>query len=717
MKWQSSAFKQGFRSKTMPGVSIEYVKTRLPKEILANLAVIFLLCLFPAFILSGCTVFNQEPTSVPVTSQTTLPTSEPASVPASASESQSEPSSSSDETQIPADTTGAETQNPVPEPLLIAIPPPGDLKEGETVVASAEADLDEDGLPESVHVIRREDGALWLRVGKSDTGAEILRRQIADPDGKTDMFSGPSVSTLLLAQFSDYPHKDVAIGFTGMQIGDNQWAIYRYSPGEGLNPVRFEPYAIDTGIVTLHDEDGDGRFERIQEPGHVIRIHRYAESSAGFSLVHLRSIGTEEFDFNDPVDTCRAWLYDRYNDIEPDLANLMIDKTYKQPDVFTIYSSRNGNYYGIAFTDSTIADYQGLPSCESQLLSDSSGKAEVRLSDVSEFDLSKRASVLFHLTRQEDGKWLISDAVPETALAMCLADDDNNTVKLTYTPLYLSNEEAAAGYAPLIAEMKQKTGLDIKTISLDGSILSADLAPEMKFFLNQGSTGSGLRIQTLVRTLLSLPGARSARFTIAGEANVEMDHYSFKGQFIIDGTDNVVMEPSLKLPAMAKTAEEAAEILFKALKEKDWDTFARYADPDKGTVLAKYGVVFPEDPALHRMDWLSVYWDEGLHDFGFYDGSGFPVQETKAGYLDLFFKIEEPGSKWKLSMDASGTADSRYTSELSPWHLWPSAVKADFFWPGTTKYEGMDWKSLTFVLEKVNGVWRLIALVSNQWTI
>ena len=620
--------------------------------------------------------------------------------------------------QPPLETTGFETSNPVPERLLIAIPPPGDLKAGETVVASDEADLDGDGFLETVHVIRLDGGALWLRVGNSGTANGVFRRQIADREGKTDMFSGPTVSSLLLARFSDYPFKDVAIGFSDTQIGDNQWAIYRCSTDdEGLYPVHFEPFAIDTGIITLRDVDGDGRFERIQEPGHVIRVDRYAESSAGFSLVHLRSIGTEVFDLKDPVDTCRAWLYCRYNNIEPDLSNLMTDKTYKQPDVFTTYASWNGNYNGIAFTDSTLAGYQGLPSAESMLLADSADQATVRLSDVSEFDESRRASVLFQLARQADGKWLIGEAMPETALAICLADDDNNTVKLTYTPLFLTQKEITSGYDPLKNRLKELTGLDIRFISLDGSAVSADLAPEMKLYLNQGSTGSGLRVQTLVRTLLSLPGARAVRFTIAGEADVEMDHYSFKGQFILDKENNVALKPYVRLPSMAKTAEATAEILFKALMDKDWETFARYADPDKGTVLAKYGIVLPEDPVLKRMDWLSLFWDEGLHDFGFYDGSGFPVQETKSGYLDLFFRTDVPRNDWKFSVAVSGSMEGRQAGELSPWSAWPSAVKVDFFWPGTTKYEGMDWKSLTFVLEKVDGVWRLIGLVSNQWTI
>lgn len=660
--------------------------------------------LFLITALSGCSMPAQETASTPAVSQSAPEQTGTAALP-------------SDATMNPAGPSGTSAPDSVPEPLLIAIPPPAGLKDGETVVASDQADLDGDGTVETVHIIQLDDGALWLRVGIYGKTTGVIRRQIADKDGNTDMFSGPAVSSLMLAQFSENPVRDIAIGFAEPQIGDNQWAIYRFTADEGLYPLRYEPFAIDTGIIALRDEDGDGRVERIQDTGHVIRIHRYVESSSGFILVHLRSIGMEIFDQKDPVDAARAWLYDLYNDIEPDLSSIMVDKTYKQPDIFTRYASWNEGYNGIAFTDGTLAAYQGLPAAECLLLTDSADRASVRMTDVSEFDESRRASVLVQLIKQADGNWLIDKVTQETALVLCLADDDNNKVKLTYIPVSLTSEETAAGYAPLLKELKKKTGLDIQNILLDGSAVLADLAPEMKLYLNQGSTGSALKVETLVRTLLSLPGARSVRFTIAGEADVEMDHYSFKGQFVLDESNLIVMESTAKQSPLAKTAEGTAEILFKALQEKDWETIARYAAPDKGTAVAKYGVVLPEDPLFTRMGWLSFIWDDSLQDFGYYDGSGFPVQETKTGYMESFFLSDVARKDWKFSVSTSAGTEGRHTGELSPWSVWPEAVKAEFFWPGTSKNEGMDWRSVTFVLEKTNGIWRLIGLVSNQWTI
>jgi len=112
---------------------------------------------------------------------------------------------------------------------------------------------------------------------------------------------------------------------------------------------------------------------------------------------------------------------------------------------------------------------------------------------------------------------------------LCIMDDNNNSPKATYTTIQVTEKEADEGYQPLFESLLEKTGLDVISIDVQDHLVMANLSEDMKFFLNNGSTGSALNIEMLVRTILSIPETKNVVFLINGESNVEMDHYSFNG--------------------------------------------------------------------------------------------------------------------------------------------------------------------------------------------
>lgn len=119
----------------------------------------------------------------------------------------------------------------------------------------------------------------------------------------------------------------------------------------------------------------------------------------------------------------------------------------------------------------------------------------------------------------------------DVTVILVVAGEIDGKIDLVEMPVHMTAEEAANGYLPLLALLETETGLKVNRVTINGSDATVDLHADMRYFINAGSAGANLRTQTLIRTFLNLPGIDRVRFTIDGEADVEMDHYSFVGWF------------------------------------------------------------------------------------------------------------------------------------------------------------------------------------------
>ena len=606
------------------------------------------------------------------------------------------------------------------------IAPPEGLASGESVEASLSADLDNDGDNESAWLVRDTADSLWLRIEASDgsRGSRLIMAR----DGTSDMRSGPAITRFGAVRLFEGGGLELTVGLeqpTGDAAAEARvaWALYRHIKGDVPALLRLEPQPA--GGVQLRDANGDGLVERVETTSYVVRIDRYEETASGCEPVRLQTLAVNPPDLSDPLLAAKSWLFALYNGIDPfsdsgtDSGVSMQDQTDStayRPDIFTAFPRKSGDPDDIAFTDARSPYDEGLPQAKAVLLSNNGTRASVRLTDASDTNPDRLASVRLQLERNTGTpeQWRVTEAIPEACTAFCLAEDVDNVMRLTRTPVFLSAKEAASGYAPLLSMMEQKTGLEVASVRLDGNRVQADLPESMRLYLNQGSTGSGMRVNTLVRTLLTLPGAACVRVTIAGESDVEMDHYSFKGFFRLDEADQLQLVPDT-VPAYPKTAEETAERLFTALAGQQWETMARFADPAEGVTLGIYGFMTDDAVMWDRMDWLSIPWDDRRKDFGFYDGSGFRIRLPAKEWLADFFVPKAPQKGWTRQVE---TGDGGHSGDLSvaPGR-WPDAVRITYRWPGTSQYDGLDWRTLTFVLERSGSGWRLLGLISNQWTI
>jgi outer membrane biosynthesis protein TonB len=228
-----------------------------------------------------------EPTADPSDDPTPAPTSEPAvestatpstNQPADPDASPADPEADADGND--ANNTDNGTATPPPNTTYLQkLPTPEGLAPGVRVAASDSADLDGNGTIENVYLLWDTNGDLLLQVTTGTMGSDPVTRRVLGPEGLADNLQGPVVSALLLERFSEYDTRDIAIGFSSLTYGDSQWMLYRHVPGEPLQLMIQEPYAVEHGNHRL-----PGRGRRRPVRAHAVPRPRGAR-------VALRGIG------------------------------------------------------------------------------------------------------------------------------------------------------------------------------------------------------------------------------------------------------------------------------------------------------------------------------------------------------------------------------------------------------------------------------------------
>ncbi|WP_394120831.1 S-layer homology domain-containing protein [Planococcus donghaensis] len=174
------------------------------------------------------------------------------------------------------------------------------------------------------------------------------------------------------------------------------------------------------------------------------------------------------------------------------------------------------------------------------------------------------------------------------------------------------------------------------------------------------------------------------------------------------------IEPSF-IPDKQDLLETANDILAE-LKAKDFGDVAAYVSSTEGLTFCPYsggcidngGVTFTKAQLPGFMN------DPNDYLWGYQDGSGFEINLTPAEYY----------SEYLMDTDATYNAKERYGRTVQPTthefihRLYPEATIVEYYFPGTDRYDGMDWQSLNMVFEKnSNGDWVLVAIINDRWTI
>lgn len=163
---------------------------------------------------------------------------------------------------------------------------------------------------------------------------------------------------------------------------------------------------------------------------------------------------------------------------------------------------------------------------------------------------------------------------------------------------------------------------------------------------------------------------------------------------------------------------DRAKTVIQALKTQDTKSLADVVHPDFGLRFSPYGNIRTGkdgDLVFTASEIGGLFADKTVRTWGAYDGSGNPIDLTFAGYYQKFV----------YDVDFATAPNIGYNEVLGQGNtlvntteVYPDAAFVEFHFDGfDPKYGGADWRSLRLVFENKDGVWYLVGIVHDQWTI
>ncbi len=156
--------------------------------------------------------------------------------------------------------------------------------------------------------------------------------------------------------------------------------------------------------------------------------------------------------------------------------------------------------------------------------------------------------------------------------------------------------------------------------------------------------------------------------------------------------------------------------MIKLIKAKDMASLSRYVHPTQGIRLTPYFYIDSQnDQVFTAQDLATLDQNVNVFNWGYYDGSGEPIDLNFNDYYDTFI-YDEDFMNPQLIGNNTPIGSGNIIDNLA--QVYPNGHFVEFhFSQIDPQYEGLDWRSLRLVFEQDNGLWYLVGIVHGQWTI
>ncbi len=168
-------------------------------------------------------------------------------------------------------------------------------------------------------------------------------------------------------------------------------------------------------------------------------------------------------------------------------------------------------------------------------------------------------------------------------------------------------------------------------------------------------------------------------------------------------------------PTAPLTLIETADQVIQILAKGDMTRLASFVHPQKGVRFSPYTYV-REDHQVFMPDELAGMMDSGqVFLWGSYDGSGKPIEMTFEAYYEAFVYPVDYASPEEVGVNEE-IGVSSMTNNIEDFY--PQSQFVEYHFSGfDPQYGGLDWTSLRLVFLQEDGVWYLVGVVHDGWTI
>ncbi|MEX1031586.1 MAG: hypothetical protein WDZ91_16295 [Paenibacillaceae bacterium] len=170
-----------------------------------------------------------------------------------------------------------------------------------------------------------------------------------------------------------------------------------------------------------------------------------------------------------------------------------------------------------------------------------------------------------------------------------------------------------------------------------------------------------------------------------------------------------------QLPVEGTDPQQTVTEVIDLLKNKDFPRLAAYVHPTEGVRFSPYGHVNTETDVTMQANIIqNAIEDEGILDWGSYDGSGESIDLTFADYYDKFIYSHDFVNADQVGYNTIiGTGNTINNAT----EVYPDSYIVEYHFKGTEANNYMDWSSLKIVLVELDRDWVIVGIIHDQWTI
>ncbi|MCK9217644.1 MAG: hypothetical protein M0P77_06980 [Firmicutes bacterium] len=171
----------------------------------------------------------------------------------------------------------------------------------------------------------------------------------------------------------------------------------------------------------------------------------------------------------------------------------------------------------------------------------------------------------------------------------------------------------------------------------------------------------------------------------------------------------------IKLSSTNNLVTQTMDVIL-LIKRKDMKTLSQYVHPIKGIRFTPYFYVdTQQDKVFTAQEVSGLMHDSQVMRWGFYDGSGNPIDLTFSDYYDKFVYDKDFANPHvignNVAIGGGNTIDNIREA-------YPEGYFLEFhFSQFDPQFSGIDWESLRLVFEKHDNTWYLVGIIHGQWTI
>lgn len=180
-----------------------------------------------------------------------------------------------------------------------------------------------------------------------------------------------------------------------------------------------------------------------------------------------------------------------------------------------------------------------------------------------------------------------------------------------------------------------------------------------------------------------------------------------------DSLTNQNLNPESGNLSKEETLKTLNNEILSTLKSKDYLKFSNYIHPEKGIKFSMYGYVQPKtDKFLTKGEFIKYLPTNIKFTWGEKDGTGDKLILSLKDYLNTWVYVKDfTNSDYsENSIKAVGNSINNMKE------IYPNSIFTENYIKGTEEYGEMDWNSLRFVFEELNGTCYIVAVINDQWT-